>query len=93
MIGASGWEVLFYASTAALGIASLSFASVGYWLRNLYWWERLILLAGAIDVYKRQGQDQQEQHDAPEQGTAVPGNRDRGAPGGCLLYTSIRRVE
>ena len=50
MIGASGWEVLFYASTAALGIASLSFASVGYWLRNLYWWERLILLAGAITL-------------------------------------------
>ena len=50
MIGASGWEVLFYASTAALGIASLSFASVGYWLRNIYWWERLILLAGAITL-------------------------------------------
>ena len=38
MIGATGWEVLFYASTAALGIASLSFASVGYWRRDLYWW-------------------------------------------------------
>ena len=50
MIGATGWEVLFYASTAALGIASLSFASVGYWRRDLYWWERLILLAGAITL-------------------------------------------
>ena len=36
-----------------------------------------------------QGQDQQEQHDAPEQGTAVPGNRDRGAPGGVRIAGGI----
>ena len=36
MIGASNLEVLFIACTAAIGIASLSFASVGYWMRNLF---------------------------------------------------------
>ena len=32
-----------------------------------------------------QGQDQQEEDDTPEQGTAVPGGRDRGALGGGFL--------
>ena len=50
MIGASNWEVVFIVCTAAVGIASLSFASVGYWLRNLYLWERLILVGAAITL-------------------------------------------
>ncbi len=36
MIGASNLEVLFIACTAAIGIASLSFASVGYWMRKSF---------------------------------------------------------
>lgn len=50
MIGASNWEVVFIVCTAAVGIASLSFASVGYWLRNLHLWERLILVGAAITL-------------------------------------------
>lgn len=50
MIGAGNWEVIFIVCTAAVGIASLSFASVGYWLRNLYFWERLILVGAAITL-------------------------------------------
>lgn len=50
MIGASNLEVLFIACTAAIGIASLSFASVGYWMRNLFFWERLLLVASAITL-------------------------------------------
>ncbi|MBQ3059696.1 MAG: TRAP transporter permease [Desulfovibrio sp.] len=50
MIGASNTEVLFIAVTASVGIAALSFASVGYWLRNLFIWERLILVAAAITL-------------------------------------------
>lgn len=50
MIGASPMEVAFYTCTAAIGIASLSFASVGYWLRPLYIWERLILVGAAITL-------------------------------------------
>lgn len=50
MIGADTWEIVFIVCTAAVGIASLSFASVGYWLRNLYFWERLILVAAAITL-------------------------------------------
>lgn len=37
-------------ATAVLGIVSLSFASVGFWLRTLFIWERLLLLAGAITL-------------------------------------------
>ena len=36
--------------SAATGIASLSFASVGYWVRDLHWYERIALLAGAITL-------------------------------------------
>lgn len=50
MIGASNLEVAFIVVTAAVGIAALSFASVGYWLRNLYLLERLILLAAAVTL-------------------------------------------
>ncbi|MBS6830565.1 MAG: TRAP transporter permease, partial [Desulfovibrio sp.] len=50
MIGASNMEIVFIVCTAAVGIASLSFASVGYWLRNLYLWERLVLVAAAITL-------------------------------------------
>ncbi|MBD5417554.1 MAG: TRAP transporter permease [Desulfovibrio sp.] len=50
MIGADTWEIVFIVCTAAVGIAALSFASVGYWLRNLYFWERLILVAAAITL-------------------------------------------
>ena len=46
MIGASNTEIVFIVCTAAVGIASLSFASVGYWLRNLYLW----LVAAAITL-------------------------------------------
>ncbi|WP_206214881.1 MULTISPECIES: TRAP transporter permease [unclassified Desulfovibrio] len=50
MIGADTWEIVFIVCTAAVGIAALSFASVGYWLRNLFFWERLILVAAAITL-------------------------------------------
>lgn len=50
MIGASNLEITFYVGTAIIGIAALSFASVGYWLRNLYIWERLILVVSAITL-------------------------------------------
>lgn len=50
MIGASNLEIAFFVFTAAVGIASLSFACVGYWLRPLYIWERLILIAAAITL-------------------------------------------
>lgn len=50
MIGASNAEIIFIVCTAAVGIASLSFGSVGYWLRELYVWERLLLVAAAITL-------------------------------------------
>ncbi len=50
MIGASNLEIALYVCTAAVGIAALSFASVGYWLRDLYVWERLVLIAAAITL-------------------------------------------
>ena len=48
MIGATPLEVTFYVVTAAVGIISLSYANVGYWLRPLHIWERLPLVAAAI---------------------------------------------
>ncbi len=48
MIGATPVEIAFYVVTAAFGIASLSFASVGYWVRNLHLWERIPLIGAAI---------------------------------------------
>ncbi len=50
MIGASNAEIFFIVCTAAVGIAALAFASVGYWQRNLYIWERLILACAAITL-------------------------------------------
>ena len=50
MIDATGMQVAGYVATAVLGIVSLSFASVGFWLRNLFIWERLLLLTGAITL-------------------------------------------
>lgn len=50
MIGASNLEIAFIVCTAAVGIASLSFAAVGFWLRDLYFWERLILATAAITL-------------------------------------------
>lgn len=50
MIGASHWEIAAIVATAAVGIAALSFASVGYWLRNLHIWERLLLVVAAITL-------------------------------------------
>lgn len=50
MIGASNLEILFIVATAALGIVALSFASVGYWIRDLFIWERCILVAAAITL-------------------------------------------
>ncbi|MDE5879530.1 MAG: hypothetical protein K2G99_05860, partial [Desulfovibrio sp.] len=44
------WEIVFIVCTAAVGIAALSFASVGYWLRNLFFWERLIPVAAAVTL-------------------------------------------
>ncbi len=48
MIGATPAEIAFYVVTAAIGIASLSFASVGYWVRDLHLWERIPLIGAAI---------------------------------------------
>ncbi len=50
MIGASNMEIVFIIGTAAVGIASLSFASVGYWLRDLFLWERMLLIGAAITL-------------------------------------------
>ena len=50
MIGASNLEILFFVCTAAIGIAALSFACVGFWMRPLFIWERLILAASAITL-------------------------------------------
>ncbi len=50
MIGATSLEVVFYVSTAAIGIMALSFANVGYWLRDLYFWERIPLVGAAISL-------------------------------------------
>lgn len=50
MIGASKLEIAFYVVTAGIGIAALSYACVGYWLRNLYIWERLLLIGAAITL-------------------------------------------
>ncbi len=50
MIGATSLEVVFYVSTAAVGIMALSFANVGYWLRDLYFWERIPLVGAAISL-------------------------------------------
>ncbi|MDE5833234.1 MAG: TRAP transporter permease, partial [Desulfovibrio sp.] len=44
MINATNLEIAFIVGTAVIGIAALSFASVGYWMRDLYIWERLILV-------------------------------------------------
>lgn len=50
MIGASNLEILFIVCTATIGIAALSFACVGFWMRPLFIWERLILVASAITL-------------------------------------------
>ena len=50
MIDATAGEVALIVVTAATGIASLSFACVGYWVRELFWYERLALLAGAVTL-------------------------------------------
>lgn len=50
MIGASNLEILFIACTATVGIAALAFACVGYWIRRLFIWERIILIASAITL-------------------------------------------
>ncbi len=50
MINATGLEVTFYVTTAAIGIMALSFANVGYWLRNLYFWERIPLVGAAVSL-------------------------------------------
>lgn len=50
MIGATNLEIVFYVGTAVIGIAALSFASVGFWLRDLFIWERILLAASAITL-------------------------------------------
>ncbi len=50
MIGATPLEVTFYVATAAIGIMALSFANVGYWMRDLYFWERIPLVGAAISL-------------------------------------------
>ena len=48
MIGATPMEIVFYVVTASIGIIALSFANVGFWLRELHIWERLPLIGAAI---------------------------------------------
>ncbi|MCR4667330.1 MAG: TRAP transporter permease [Desulfovibrio sp.] len=48
MIGASNLQIAVIVATAVIGIAALSFASVGFWKRKLMLIERLILLGAAI---------------------------------------------
>ena len=48
MIGANNMQIAVIVATAVVGIASLSFASVGFWKRRLYIWERLMLLGATI---------------------------------------------
>lgn len=43
-------EILVIIVTATTGIFSLGFASVGYWKRNLYLIERLVLLGSAVSL-------------------------------------------
>ena len=50
MIDANAFQIMTIVLTAGIGIASLSFGSVGYWLRNLFVWERLILIAAAVTL-------------------------------------------
>ncbi len=50
MIGATSMEVVFYVVTAAIGIMALSFANVGYWMRDLYFWERIPLVGAAVSL-------------------------------------------
>lgn len=50
MIGADNFELALIVVTAAVGIASLSFACVGYWLRTLHFWERGLLIAAAVTL-------------------------------------------
>ncbi|MBQ7617950.1 MAG: DUF3394 domain-containing protein, partial [Desulfovibrio sp.] len=50
MVGASNLEIAVIVATAVVGIASLSFAGVGFWLRKLKLWERLVLLAATITL-------------------------------------------
>lgn len=41
-------ETIHIAVTACVGIFALSFASVGYWRGTLVWWQRLLLIVGAV---------------------------------------------
>ena len=50
MIDANAFQIMTIVLTAGIGIASLSFGSVGYWLRELFIWERLVLIAAAITL-------------------------------------------
>ena len=50
LIDASNAEIVLTVATAIVGIAALSFGSVGYWVRNLHVWERLLLIAAAITL-------------------------------------------
>ncbi|MBQ7585495.1 MAG: TRAP transporter permease [Desulfovibrionaceae bacterium] len=50
MIGADNLKLVLIVATAVVGIASLSFAAVGFWLRKLYVHERLILLLATITL-------------------------------------------
>ena len=50
MIGASNLQIAVIVATAVIGIASLSFAAVGYWQRKLYFLERIILLGATITL-------------------------------------------
>lgn len=50
MINTTIPEVILIIITATIGICSLGFASVGYWKRNLYLLERLVLLGSSVSL-------------------------------------------
>ncbi len=50
LINTTWLETAHIALTACLGIFALAFACVGYWMGRLTWWQRLILIAGALGL-------------------------------------------
>ena len=50
LINASNLQIAIMIATAVIGIASLSFAAVGFWKRKLWLWERLLLLGATITL-------------------------------------------
>ncbi len=50
LINTTWLETIHIAVTACVGIFALAFACVGYWMGSLAWWQRLILIAGALGL-------------------------------------------